>query len=88
MLEAQALHDAWVKADYRFCTEVRTAYLAFAKAQAKTELEAANQTLPANFLKWVDSDPNVEATVYGVRRMPANVLRVLHSLDLDLGEVA
>ncbi|MCW1923870.1 discoidin domain-containing protein [Luteolibacter arcticus] len=81
----QFLHAAWVEGDHRFTPEVRAAFLAFSKAQAAAELAAAGETLPPDFLAWVDSDPLVEATVYGIKSRPANVLRILRSLDLDLG---
>lgn len=66
--EGTALQTALAKAEYRFSPEVRAAYLALAKAKAKAELAAANQSLPADFLAWVDSDPVVEASVYSFRR--------------------
>ncbi len=82
------LRNAWEKAQYRFTPEVRTAYLAFAKAQAHKELEAAGRTLPADFLAWVDGDPVVETTVYGASPSPAGTLLLLRSLELDLGTEA
>lgn len=84
--EGRALHAAWVKADYRFTPQVKAAHLAFAKAQAQAQLAAANQALPADFLAWVDSDPVVAGTVYGSAQPAADILRVLRSLELDLGQ--
>src|SRR5687768_5690361 len=63
--EAGALKAAWEKSDYSFTPEVKTAFLVFAKAQAKAELVKAGLALPNDFLAWVDSDPVVEASVYG-----------------------
>jgi len=83
--EGKALQSVLTKADYRFTPEVRAAYLVFAKAEATADLAGAHQVLPADFLAWVDSNPVVEATVYGAKRSPANILRVLRSLELDLG---
>jgi hypothetical protein len=84
--EGAALETALTKAEYRFTPEVRAAYLALSKAKAKAALAAANQSLPADFLAWVDSDPVVEASVYGAKQSPANILRMLRSLELDLGK--
>ncbi|MCX7006644.1 MAG: hypothetical protein NTY53_05240 [Kiritimatiellaeota bacterium] len=86
--EGHALHAVWMKAAYRFTPEVKSAYLAFAKAQALRELTAAGKTLPPDFLAWIDGDPVVAATVYGARIAPAKVLLMLRSLELDLGTEA
>ena len=86
--EGQALRDAWVKAQYRLSPEVCTTYLAFAKAQARRDLAAAGKTLPDDFWAWVDGDPVVRSTVYGARLSPANILLMLRSLELDLGQDA
>lgn len=83
--EGQALHAAWTRAGRRFTPEVKSAYLALAKAQAKRDLAAAGANIPAHFLAWVDSNPVVEATVYGSRHSPARILTILRSLELDLG---
>lgn len=83
--DGRSLLAAWTRADYRFTPEVRAAYLAFAKAQARRDLAAAGKTLPPEFLAWVDHDPIVESTVYGARLSSANVLLMLRSLELDLG---
>ena len=70
---------------YRFTPKVREAYLAYARAQAKTELESQGKSLPDDFLAWVDADPTVEATVYGMHHKPSEILLALYSLRLDLG---
>jgi len=70
---------------YAFTPEVRQAFLAWAKAQAQAELKAQGKALPTEFLDWVDSDPEVAATVYGAHDRPAAVLLHLYSLRLDLG---
>jgi hypothetical protein len=77
---------AWGKVKHHFTPEVKTAYLAFAKAEALRDLAKARHSLPVDFTAWVDSDPAVAATVYGIQRgRPAQVLAALRSLELDLG---
>jgi hypothetical protein len=83
--EGKALHAVWNVAGHRFTPEVRAAFITYSKSQARADLTAAKESLPADFLAWVDSDPVVEASVYGIKSRPANVLRILRSLDLDLG---
>lgn len=74
------------KSNYHFTTEVKSAYLAFAKAEAIRTLAKAGQSLPADFMAWVDSDSAVAATIYGIQRgCPAQALAALRSLELDLG---
>ena len=64
---------------------MKTAYLAFAKAEALRDLAKARHSLPGDFTAWVDSDPAVAATVYGVQRgCPAKALAALLA-ELDLG---
>ena len=86
--EYAGLRAAWEKDQYAFSPAVRSAYLAFAKAQAQRELAAAGKSLPADFLAWIDGDPVVEATVYGARQSSVGILLMLRSLELDLGEAA
>jgi len=83
--EGRALYAAWEKAQYRFTPEVKAAYLSWVKAQALEVIAKAGQKLPADFLSWVDSDPSVAATVYGIAPNGAQRLVLLRSLDLDLG---
>ncbi len=71
---------------YAFTPRVREAFLAFAKAKARADLRPQGKSLPEEFLHWVDSDPLVEATVYGAHERPADVLLHLYSLRLDLGK--
>ncbi len=70
---------------YRFDETTVRAYVADQRARALAELKASGKTLPAEFLAWVDGDPEIEATVYGSPR-PAHVLLMLRSLALDVGE--
>ena len=82
----EAVVAAWGKAKHHFTPEVKAAYLAFAKAEALRDLAKARHFLPVDFTAWVDSDPAVAATVYGIQRgRPAQVLAALRSLELDLG---
>ena len=83
---SEAVVAAWGKAKHHFTPEVKAAYLAFAKAEALRDLAKARHSLPVDFTAWVDSDPAVAATVYGIQRgCPAQVLAALRSLELDLG---
>jgi len=70
---------------YRFNEKVLRAYVENQRARAQAKLGAMGKTLPADFLAWVDGDPEVEATVYGSPE-PAHVLLMLRSLSLDVGE--
>lgn len=82
----EAVRKAWTSADYRFTPEVRKALIAHEKAEALRKLSTAGKTLPSDFLAWVESDPQIQATVYGAGlHDPAAVLILLRSLDLDLG---
>ncbi|MEN8127124.1 MAG: hypothetical protein ABFR90_04875 [Planctomycetota bacterium] len=71
---------------YQFTQAVRQAFLAYAKAQAKADLQTRGKSLPDAFLAWVDSDPEIQAGVYGTRLKASDVLLVLYSLRLDLGQ--
>lgn len=84
--QADALRGALEKSHYQFSPEVRSAFIALAKTRAATELKDAGITLPADFLAWIDSDPDLQATVYGARQNASDILRVLRSLELDLGQ--
>lgn len=70
---------------FEFTPKLRDAFLAYAKQQAVADLNAQGKSLPKDFLEWIDSDPMVEAGVYGVHRKPADVLLWLYALRLDLG---
>ena len=71
---------------YKFTPKVREAFLAYAKAQAESDLKAQGKSLPDDFLAWIDADPEVEASVYGARLKASDVLPMLYSLRLDLGK--
>ena len=71
---------------YKFTPKVRDAFLDYAKAQAKSDLQAQGKSLPDEFLAWIDSDPTMEASVYGSRQKASDVLLMLYSLRLDLGK--
>ncbi len=71
---------------YQFTPKVREAFLAYAKTQAKADLQTQGKSLPDEFFTWIDSDPEVEAGVYGAHHKPRDVLLWLYSLRLDLGK--
>jgi hypothetical protein len=83
--EGKAAREAWVKHAYAFTPAVKEAYLTFVKEQVRRDLTAAGKSLPADFLAWVEGDPEVAATVYGTRNEAMNVVLMLRSLELDLG---
>jgi hypothetical protein len=83
--EGGSLLASWEKARHRFAPEVKAAYLTWAKAQALGVIAGAGQSLPADFLAWVDGDAVVSATVYGISTNAAERLVVLRSLEIDLG---
>ena len=65
---------------------MREAFLACAKEQALADLKAGGQSLPDDFMAWIDARPNVAASVYGAHHKPADVLLWLYSLRQDLGK--
>lgn len=71
---------------YRFTPKVREAFLAYAKAQAKSDLQTQGKSLPDEFFAWIDANPDVEAGVYGAHHKASDVLLLLYSLRLDLGK--
>jgi len=73
--------------EYAFTPKLRKAFLAYAKERALAGLKAEGKSLPRDFLAWIDSDPEVEAGVYGAHNKPEDVLLWLYSLRLDLGKV-
>ena len=83
--EAKSLVDGLKSSDWKFTPVVKRSYLEWAKAQAKADLRAAGKSVPEDYLKWIESDPVVEATVYGARQKAGDVLLMLRSLEIDLG---
>ena len=71
---------------YAFTPKVRQAFLAYARSQALADLKAEGKPLPKEFLDWVDSDPEVQGSVYAGHEKPSDVLLHLYSLRLDLGK--
>lgn len=71
---------------YAWTRDVRLAYFKLQQAETRDALQRLGKTLPADFLAWVDQDPVVSATIYGVRAHPENVLLALYALQLDVGE--
>ena len=84
-VEGSALYGQLVRAHFQLTPEVKAAYLKYAKAQTLRQAMADDKRFPSDFLYWIDSDPIVQATVYGARKNAENVLLMLRSLDLDLG---
>ena len=84
--EAKALLAVLEKAEYKFTPEVKTAFLAWRKVNALAEIAKTGQRLPNDFLEWVDSDPVVAGTVYGLADNAAQRLVLLRSLEIDLGK--
>jgi len=83
---SDAVLKAWESADHAFTPEVKEAFLLSVKSRALEDLQKAGKTLPDDFLAWVDSDPIVRNTVYGVRQRADHVLLMLRSLEIDLGK--
>lgn len=80
-----ALLAAWQQAGYHFTPAFKARWLARAKGLALADIGKAGLALPADFLAWVDSDPVVAATVYGIAPDSARRLVFLRSLEIDLG---
>jgi hypothetical protein len=87
-IDGNALRGILHATKYHYITQVKTAYLHYARAQALREIAAAGKSLPQDFLGWIDMDPIVQETVYGARQKASNVLLMLRSLELDLGQKA
>ncbi|MDD2600325.1 MAG: hypothetical protein PHO37_14050 [Kiritimatiellae bacterium] len=79
------LFIACQRSDYSFTPVVREAFLAYVKVAAVDELKEQGRPIPERFLKWVDSDPVIKATIYGVHSKPADVLTHFFSLSMDVG---
>jgi len=71
---------------YRFTPAVRAAYLDYAKAKTRADLAATGKEVPEEFLGWIDRTPDMEGSVYSARANCANVVLMLYSLRLDLGQ--
>lgn len=82
----KAAISVWKRDGHRFTPALKQSFLVAAKARALSELSSAGKILPSEFLAWVDSDPIVQATVYGARQNAAHVLLMLRSLEIDLGK--
>ena len=70
---------------YKFTPKVREAFLAYAKAQAKSDLQGQGQgkSLPDDFLAWIDADPEVEGGVYGAHHKASDVLILSGTMNTD-----
>ena len=56
-----------------------------ARERTLAACKAKGLELPADFVAWIDGDPQLRTSVYGCRRDPLPVLLALRSLELDLG---
>ena len=56
-----------------------------ARARTLAAGKAKGLELPADFVAWIDGDPQLRTSVYGCRQDPLPVLLALRSLELDLG---
>ena len=72
--------------NHAFTPKVRAAFLDFARKGALAQLKLKEKSLPADFMAWVDKDPDMAAGVYAAHNKPEDVLLWLHSLRLDLGK--
>ena len=75
-----------VKEKFSVTPALRDAFFSHAKEQALERLEVEGKSLPAEFLSWVDSDPDIATGVYAAHHEPESVLLWLYSLQLDLGK--
>lgn len=83
--EARALLSVWENEGYRFTPKVEAAFLKYSKAKALADLRAQGKELPADFLAWIDGDPQLSLDLYGTRKKPAETLLWLRSLEIDGG---
>lgn len=74
------------KEQYAVTPALRTAFFRHARKQVETSLKAGDTVLPAEFLAWVESDPDIATGVYATHHQPEDVLRWLYSLRLDMGK--
>ena len=74
------------KEQFAVTPALRTAFFRHARKQVETSLKAGATVLPAEFLAWVESDPDIATGVYAAHHEPEDVLRWLYSLRLDMGK--
>lgn len=74
------------KEQFAVTPALRRAFFTHAMKLAASKLEEAGRSLPAEFLAWVDSDPDIATGVYAAHHKPEDVLLWLYSLRLDLGK--
>jgi len=82
----KAVRDLWQQANFQFTPEVRAAFLKYVKAETRQRLTAAGKSVPPDFWAWLESDPELEASVFGARQDPTGVVLMLRSLEIDLGQ--
>ena len=86
LASASTWREKWVSANHRAGPEIIASWLEEKKSSTLAELGEQGITLPPDFVAWIDSDPVVRSTVYAARARPGDVLKVLRSLDIDLGK--
>lgn len=85
IVEGRNLLSALSRANYKFSPAIINAYINYARAKARIELNAENVVIPPDFLAWVDSDPDLRLSVYGIRSDSTTVLERLRELEIDSG---
>ncbi len=88
LVEGRNLLSTLSRSNYKFSPAIASAYIKYAKAKAIAESRALNKAIPADFLAWIDANPEIALTVYGTRPDPTNVLLRLRSLEIDAGREA
>ena len=70
---------------FQFTPEVREAYIAYAKENARDYILQSGSKISSDLLIWADSTPSLQASVYGSHTNAGEILRHLHVLYTDLG---
>ena len=73
------------KQNYNFSNRLKNAYIHYAKKKAFANLYARKQKIPSKFIKWIDADPIVKSSVYGIHSEPSLIIEHLYALYIDLG---
>ncbi len=83
--EKKKLLAVFTQQNHHFTPATRRAWMSYAKAIAKADLARMGKSVPKEFLLWIDSDPEMEAGVYGARSRAAEIILMLYSLRMDMG---
>ena len=60
--DTSALLQACEKSGYQFTPQVKSAFLSLSKDRALADLKAQSKSLPAEFLTWIEADPEVRTS--------------------------